>query len=80
MAYEQRDNSGTLGKNDKREKSTHPEYKGQAIIDGTAYWISAWVKESQYGKFFSLSFKPKDENPSAPSPSGIEEMEDDIPF
>ena len=54
-------NSGTLGKNQKRETDKHPEYNGKAEIDGVEYWISAWVKEGPSGKFFSLSFKRKDE-------------------
>lgn len=59
MSYEQRDNSGTLGKNERREKDTHPEYSGQCVINGQPMWISAWVKEGRNGKFFSLSFRPK---------------------
>lgn len=55
-----KDNSGTLGANRRKEKETHPSHTGQCMIDGTEYWISAWVKEGQSGRFFSLSFKPKD--------------------
>lgn len=51
---------GTLGKNDRREKDTQPEYTGKCQIDGKWYWISAWVKEGQGRKFFSLSFKPQE--------------------
>lgn len=54
-------NSGTLGKNDKPQNENSPPYKGKAEIDGVEYWISAWVKEGPSGKFFSLSFKPKEE-------------------
>lgn len=61
MAYEQKDMSGTLFKNDKREKDTHPHATGTAIIDGVEYWVSAWTKEGAKGKFQSLSFKPKQE-------------------
>ena len=53
-------NSGTLGKNNKRETDKHPEYNGKCEIDGVEYWISAWVKEGPTGKFFSLSFKAKE--------------------
>lgn len=54
-------NSGTLGRNKRKTQDNHPEYSGQAEIDGVQYWISAWIKEGNDGKFFSLSFKPKEQ-------------------
>lgn len=84
MAFEQKDNSGSLFKNDRKEKETHPDYKGTAMIDGKVYWISAWLKEGQKGKFFSFSFKPKDEQPSTPARREQDRQSDmggdDIPF
>lgn len=61
MAYEKKDMSGTLFKNDKREKDTHPNATGTAIINGVEYWVSAWTKDGAKGKFQSLAFKPKEE-------------------
>ena len=61
MAYEKRDMSGTLFKNDKREKDTHPHATGSCIIDGVEYWVNAWTKDGQKGKFQSLAFKRKEE-------------------
>jgi len=61
MAYEKRDMSGSLFKNDKREKDSHPHATGTAVIDGVEYWVSAWTKDGQKGKFQSLAFKRKDE-------------------
>lgn len=69
MGYEQRSNSGALFKNDRKEQSSHPDYKGQAEINGVAYWLAAWIKVGKSGaKFMSISFKPKDEAPPAPVP------------
>jgi hypothetical protein len=59
--FEQRDNSGSLFKNEKREKETHPHATGSAMIDGVEYWVSAWTKEGKNGKFQSLAFKKKEE-------------------
>lgn len=84
---EKRDNSGILFKNNRKDKDTHPDYTGNATIDGRDYWISAWLKEGAKGKFFSFAFKPKDDAPAKAAPvappqrqSLRQEMNDDIPF
>ena len=64
---EKKNNSGALFTNDKREKETHPHYQGKAMIGGVEYYISAWVKDGQKGKFQSLSFKPVQEQPKQQS-------------
>jgi len=59
MSFEQRDNSGVLFKNERREKESQPNATGTALIGGVLYKISAWTKTSSKGeKFQSLSFKP----------------------
>ena len=78
-------NSGTLFKNDRKEKDNHPDYKGQINVDGTEYWLSAWVKVSKDGtkKFMSLSVKAKDEQakPAKGSQgSGFDDIDSDLPF
>lgn len=83
MAYEQRDNSGTLGKNTRRENDKHPEYAGAAVIGGVHYWVSAWIKvnSSTGEKFFSLGFRPKEEKAAKPAPPPPpDDPNDEIPF
>lgn len=58
MSY---DNSGILFKNDRKTESKHPDYNGSINVGGVEYWLSAWIKEGQKGKFMSLSVKPKEE-------------------
>lgn len=61
MAYEQKDNSGSVFKNERKEKDTHPDRTGSAMIGGVAYWVNGWVKQDRNGnQFLSLSFKPKE--------------------
>ena len=60
MAYDNT-NRGTLNKNDRKEKPTHADYRGQINISGTDYWLDAWIKDGPKGKFMSLSVKPKED-------------------
>lgn len=85
MAYEQRDNSGSLFKNDKKESENHPDYNGSAMVNGTEMWMSAWLKTSTSGKkFMSFSFKPKDQQAAKPvaksAPKAEPDFDDDMPF
>lgn len=59
MAYEQRLNSGSLFRNDKKTPgSKAPEHKGSCNINGTTYEVAGWVRETKDGrKFFSLAFQ-----------------------
>jgi hypothetical protein len=89
MAYETKELSGSMFKNDDKAEETHADFNGSAKIDGKEYWVNAWVKvyekDGEKRKYFSLGFKPK--KPAAPKapekPSrtgGVEQMSDDIPF
>ena len=89
MAYEKRDNSGVLFKNDRKAATSHADYNGSITVNGVDYWLNAWVKEGQKGKFFSLSVKPKEvrqragvppKDPSTPARSLRQEMDDEVPF
>ena len=55
--FEKRDNSGRLFKNEKKQTDNQPSFTGNCTVNGKDMRISAWIKEGQNGKFFSLSFQ-----------------------
>ena len=75
-------NRGSLFKNDRKDDAKFPDYKGSINVDGTEYWLSAWIKVSKDGaKFMSLSVKNKNADASLNKKQSKEKFEDsDIPF
>jgi hypothetical protein len=80
MAYEQRDMSGSMFINSRKEKETQPDRQGACMIDGVQYWISGWVKEGQNGKWMSLAFKRKEIQPAVPTDTPSPNYDEDVPF
>jgi len=81
-------NTGALFKNvDKTEEHEKwPDYRGNLNVDGTEYWLSAWLKTSKNGvRYMSLTIKPKNAD-TAPSkkPAGggalPHDFDDQVPF
>lgn len=68
MAYVQKDMEGSLFKNDKREKDSHPHAKGSCTIEGVEYWISAWTNDGTKGKWQGLKFQKKEQKGQQPKP------------
>jgi len=90
MAYEMKNNTASIFKNYKKEKDTHPDMKGEALIEGKAFWVSAWRKEDKNGnQWFSIALTEKGEQNKPVmdnAPSGRDDKpnnnidEDSIPF
>lgn len=81
-------NSGALFKNEK-EKESQPDYRGQINVNGTEFWLSAWIKSSKAGtKYMSLSVQPKQakdikgavSHKEPPRPASNPAFDDDVPF
>ena len=78
---------GVLFKNDRKESEKHPDYKGSINVGGQEFWLAAWIREGQKGKFMSLSIEAKDEQ-KAPAkaaskarPQPVDDFQDtDVPF
>lgn len=77
-------NRGSLFKNDRKDDAKFPDYKGSINVDGTDYWLSAWIKVSKDGnKFMSLSVKNKNADASLQPKKKVkqEQFDDlDMPF
>ena len=83
--YEQRDNTGSLFKNEgERKRENGPEYSGTALVDGTEYFMDAWLKSAESGrKWMSFSFKPKQAASKPQRTHGQMKrgsVDDDVPF
>jgi hypothetical protein len=69
MAYQQRDNSGSLWVNDKKTEDKHPDRTGSLMVNGEEYFIDGWLKETSTGKrFLSLSVKRKNKQGGQSAP------------
>lgn len=84
MSYDNT-NRGQIWPNDRKEKDTHPDFKGSVNVDGKEYWVSAWKRKPDANpKAPSLSFsvQPKEDSGNVPqqAPQAGGGDFDDIPF
>lgn len=69
---EDKDMSGVLFKNNKKETDKHPDLTGNIVIGGEKYYLSAWSNTSKAGnKYIKLS---------ATAEQKQKKQDDDLPF
>ena len=61
MAYERKDNTGSLFPNKFKEEDKHPDYTGELMIEGKLYEQAGWINTDKNGKkYMSFAYnKPK---------------------
>ena len=73
--------TGVLFKNDKKTTDKHPVYKGQCMVNGQEFWMSAWINEHpEKGKYMSLKFEAKEQRAAPRSGARRTDDGEDIPF
>lgn len=86
MATFDKRNTFIFGKNDRKEKDTHPDLTGSFVdANGVEHWFSAWRKEKDGRTFYTGSVKPKEGSKSGggnaySSKPLAETIDDGIPF
>ena len=73
-----------------KETDSQPNARGDCMIGGVVYEVSAWTKKDKNGNpWQSLAFKPKDTEQRQQAPKqdtkqgakrGFDELDSDIPF
>lgn len=76
-------NTGALFRNNKGGNDKRPDYTGTINVNGTEFWLSAWIKESKAGmKYMQLSVQPKEARgrQEPQRQQGPIDPDEDIPF
>ena len=80
--FKHKPGSGSIFKNNYKDKDTHPDYKGKIVLqDGTEQDIALWIKDTATGgKFFSAAisnpYVKEEDTPTKP----LDNKEDGLPF
>lgn len=83
--YTPAEGKGTIFKNDRKEKDTHPDWRGTAMVNGALVEIAMWEKEGKRGTFYSVSVSPARERQAPapqpqPSRNRQDDLQDEVPF
>jgi uncharacterized protein (DUF736 family) len=81
-----KENTGAIFKNTKKEKETQPDYKGTINVDGVEKEIALWIRTSQKGTTYMSAAisnpynpQPTSENTNGTKPVGFDNGID-LPF
>ena len=78
---EQKNNSGAIFRNEKKDKPTAPDYTGSAWIDSKKFQLSGWVNKSKSGQsYLRLIFTEVNLLGNDVLTKEKFEQQDDIPF
>ena len=85
MAFQLKPNTGSLFKNEKKEKPNQPDYNGTVNVDGKVYYLAGWKKAGKDGTtWLSLAVnEPKQKETTRPAPNQtgtFSDIDDSIPF
>ncbi len=83
MAYEQKDNSASLFKNDKGGNDKRPDYRGNGMVNGKLVKLAAWVQTAQKSgeKYLAIKFEEPQAAPATSSPNPVDNGEETgLPF
>lgn len=77
-----RTNTGTIAKNDRKTQDTHPDITGTINVEGKEFWLNGWFRTngSDGSKFYSLSVKPKEAKGGYSRDKANRQIDDDQPF
>ncbi|WP_316216764.1 hypothetical protein [Bradyrhizobium sp. SZCCHNR3003] len=75
-------NKGALFRNEHRNSDRSPDYTGKLNVDGTEYWLSAWLQKAKDGsKYMSVAVRPQDsESREAKQTKAKNDLDDEVPF
>ena len=58
--YQRKDGDGSLFINGYKQKDSHPDMRGDLLLDGKEYEIAGWKKSTRNGDpWYSLKVQPK---------------------
>ena len=77
MAYQTPNNRGNLFKNQEKSQEGGPDYSGELVVDGVAYFLDGWLNDGTRGKYMSVRVKRKNKQPETPF---TEAYDTEIPF